>query len=93
MFNFLNKIKVDKSVKPIRYAQRTPVQLVVGNDYYVSFGSHEAYKCKLVDVSMLKERNQIRIEIPSKTGVSPHILFPDEIGMTPEEAVMNEVTM
>jgi hypothetical protein len=93
MFNFINKIKVDKSVKPIHYAKRASVQLVVGNDYYVSFGSHEAYMCKLVDVSMLKERNQIRIEIPSKNGVSPHILFSDEIGLTPKEAVMNEVTM
>lgn len=103
------KIKVDKSVKPIHYSKRKPVELVVGNDYFVSFGRNNALRCKLIELYMEGERQRIVVEIPtrpmSKKGfidsngnishhwVSTYTLFPDEIGLTPEEAVINEVTM
>lgn len=104
-----DKIKVDKMVKPIHYSKRKPVELVVGDDYYVSFGRNNALRCKLIELYMEGEQQRIVVEIPtkpmSKNGfidrngnishhwVSTHTLFADEIGLTPEEAVINEVTM
>lgn len=103
----LDEIKVDKSVMPIHYKDRVPVDLVVGNTYYVSFGKNLARKCTLISIN--EEQGMITIEIPvkpmSKKGyrdmngnishhwVSRHSLFPDEIGCTPEEAVIHEVTL
>ncbi|MDR0994743.1 MAG: hypothetical protein LBL81_00450 [Tannerella sp.] len=103
-----DKIKVDKAIKPIHYSQRKPVDLVVGNDYYVSFGENTALRCKLMELYMEGGQQRIEIEVPikprSKNGfidrngnishhwVDTYILFADEIGLTPEEAVINEVT-
>lgn len=102
-------IKVDKSIKPIHYSKRNPVELVVGNEYYVSFGSNKVKRCKLLEIYNEGNRKRITVEIPtkpqSKNGfIDPngavshnwadkHTLFADEIGLTPEEAVINEVTL
>lgn len=101
-------IKVDKSVKPIHYKNRKQVELIIGNDYYVSFGSNKVKRCKLIEIEKQGTRDSITIEIPVKPKsvkgfidgdgnishhwVDTHHLFGDEIGTTPEEAVMNEVT-
>lgn len=68
-----------KSIIEKNLIERTPVDLIIDKEYYVSFGNHEAYRCKLV-------------EIPNSKGHTTHLLFADEIGNTPEEAVINEVT-
>lgn len=102
-----DKIKVDKQIKPIHFKERKPVELIIGKEYYVSFGRNQARRCTLIEID--KEHGRITIEIPikplSKKGyidvngdishhwVSTHTLFPDEIGLTPEEAVVNEVTL
>ncbi|MDH6305772.1 hypothetical protein M2459_002472 [Parabacteroides sp. PF5-5] len=86
-------IKVDKSIKPIHYKERTKVELVVGCDYYVSFGNSEAKRCKLIEICDEGGRNQIKVEISTKYQTAIHTLFTDEIGTTPEEAVINEVTL
>lgn len=102
-------IKVDKKIKPIHYSLRTTVKLIVGNEYYVSFGSNKVKRCTLVEIDTEGGRTGITIEIPikpdSKKGfidsegnishhwVDTHHLFADEIGTTPEEAVINEVTL
>lgn len=104
-----NIIKVDKKIKPIHYSMRTIVELIVGNEYYVSFGSNKVKRCTLIEIDTEEGRNGITVEIPikpqSKKGfidvngnishhwVDTHHLFSDEIGTTPEEAVINEVTM
>jgi hypothetical protein len=103
-----SKIKVDKKVKPIHFLKRKPVELIIGNEYFVSFGNHNVSRCVLTEISELKDSNQITIDIPikprSKKGfidtdgkishiwTSRHSIFADEIGLTPEEAVINEVT-
>lgn len=109
MKGVLNKIKVDKAIKPIPYTKRTTVKLVVGGDYYVSFGSNIVYPCVLLKIIESEQTpTHVKIEIPvkprSKKGfididgkishhwTSAHNLFADEIGLTPEEAVINEVT-
>ncbi len=105
---FLNRVKVDKTIKPIHFRKRKTNDLVVGGDYYVSFGCNDAYPCRLIKIINQFDRLEVEIEIPmkpmSKRGfidingkishhwVSTHILFADEIGLTPEEAVINEVT-
>ena len=102
------KIKVDKSIKPLHYSKRKQVELIIGNDYFVSFGNNYVHKCKLTKIDEARNPKQITIEIPirpkSKDGfkdidgtishhwVSTHLIFADEIGLTPEEAVMNEMT-
>ena len=90
---FVIDIKVDSSVCPTHFSQRKPVKLVIGEDYYVSFGNNEAHRCKLVDIPEMYQGQRIKIETPTPRGSITHILFADEIGTTPDEAVMNQVTM
>jgi hypothetical protein len=101
-----DKIKVDEKIKPLHFELRKPVELIIGNEYYVSFGLNQARRCTLTEIDNVQGR--ITVEIPEKPmskkdsidadgntspfWSSPHILFPDEIGRTPEEAVMNQVT-
>ena len=66
---------------------------IKGKDYYVSFGNNEAHRCKLVDIPEMYQGQRIKIETPTPRGSITHILFADEIGTTPDEAVMNQVTM
>ena len=104
-----DKIKVDKSIKPINPSKRKIVDLIVGNEYYVSFGNNNVKRCKLIEIYKEGRRERIVIEVPVKPrsakgfidregNISHHwadtfTLFADEIGNTPEEAVINEVTM
>ena len=90
---FVIDIKVDSSVCPTHFSQRKPVKLVIGEDYYVSFGNNEAHRCKLVDIPEMYQGQRIKIETPTPRGSITHILFADEIGTTPDEAVMNQVTI
>lgn len=90
------KIKVDKKVRPVHFSQREQVELVIGKEYYVSFGEHIASKCKLISID--ETRGMITVEIPTKTGYDNGLagrrtLFSNEIGLTPEEAVINEVSL
>ena len=86
-------VKVRDSVHPLRVAERKPVELIVGNEYYVSFCNHEAQKCKLLEIIDKPNYRRILIEVISRVGSTTYVLFPDEIGRTPEEAVINEVTL
>lgn len=85
-------VKVSKEVTPIHFKLRHTVELVIGRNYYVSFGNNKAHKCRLIGVIEDRTPNQIKIELLSTRGRTTHSLFADEIGNTPEEAVINEVT-
>lgn len=78
-------IKVSKKVMPVPFDKREKVELIIGNDYYVSFGCHEVEKCTLVSIN----HNEM---ISIRTADAGYEIFPDEIGLTPEQAVMNHVT-
>lgn len=92
-------IVVDKQIKPVHHTEREAVELIMGNEYYVSFGKNQARKCTLVDIDKASERIVIKIAVKprdkdsDKQLFSTHIIFNDEIGATPEQAVINEVSI
>lgn len=104
----LYKVRVDKKVKPIHFKKRNIPALVVGGQYFVSFGCNDTYPCTLAEIITEYGRNEVRIEIPvrprSKKGyidrngnrchrwISSHILYAEEIALTREEAVINTVS-
>lgn len=87
-----NEFKVDKSVQPIHYEKRKRFDITVGQTYYVSFGRNIVSPCKVLEV--WKEGNSDRVTIRIERGkmATSHYLYADEIGRTPEEAVINTVT-
>lgn len=104
-----DKIKVGKEIIPIPFLERKPVDLIIGKEYYVSFGNNIAKKCVLTKIhddgiSLKRITIDIPIKPRSKKGYinidgelshnwkSTHTLYADEIGLTPEEAVLHEVT-
>ena len=88
-----NEIKVDSNVKPKHIKDRKPFELVPGEKYYVSFGMNRAVPCKLIEIIMENETKFVSVLIEHRDQSSTHSLYADEIGRTPEEAVINEVTM
>jgi hypothetical protein len=86
-----NAIKVEKDIAPIPLTERKEPTLTVGADYYVCFGNNIAYPCTLTEI-IGGSPKRIRIRKQDKGEVfGEHVLFSDEIGLTPEEAVRNEV--
>ena len=84
-----NAIKVDKNVAPIPFEQRREPALTVGANYYVCFGSNVAYPCTLVEIIQGPPK-RVRISKKDKGEIfGEHVLFSDEIGLTPEDAVRN----
>ena len=81
-------IKVDKSVKPIHYSKRIICNLIVGNKYYVSFGRNQVHECTLLEIDSEGEPPKVTVEL--KGGA--HHLYSNELGDTPEQAVINTVT-
>ena len=104
--DWLTKIEVDKKVKSIHSKNRRPVDLIIGGYYYVSFGMNTATRCTLVAIEKRPGSvDSITIDIPTKAsrrGIltvggksyrgDRHSIFADEIGLTPEQAVIHTVT-
>lgn len=93
---FINGVKVDKSIVPLEYKFRKAPQLIIGKEYFVSFGNNIAHPCKLITIHNILGRIEIEVEIKLKTNSkktksSIHTLFSDEIGTTTEEAVLHEI--
>lgn len=101
---FYGRIKVDKKIKPLRISERKAPNLVVGENYYVSFGSNDAYPCKLLEIDNKNSIPAVTISIELKSlsreldingqkirNKNIHVLDTNEIGDTPESAVLNEV--
>jgi len=91
------QIKVANNVKPIHFKLRKEPELIVGNDYYVSFGMNKAIPCILLKIinngkEIFKEVH-IGIKDNSQEGYGDiRVVYSDEIGLTPEEAVINKKT-
>jgi hypothetical protein len=99
--------KVDSSIKPLPFKKKKEPVLIIGNDYYVSFGNNYVYPCTLLEVINEFDITEVKVEIPmkalSKKGfktsfggishrwVQTSILYAREIGLTPEDAVRNQV--
>jgi len=84
-----NVVKVDKSITPTPSTVRKEPALTVGADYYVCFGNNLAYPCTLIEI-LGGSPKRIRISKKDRGEIfGEHVLFSDEIGLTPEEAVQN----
>ena len=86
-------LKVSSKVKRQLWWNREPIKLIEGKTYYLSFGGHSVVPCTFLRYMEEYHGERILVEVERGRGICQHILFPDEIGRTPEEAVMREVTM
>lgn len=85
-------ITVNKSVKPLQPALRTIPKLIINDTYYISFGKNEVSPCLLIDI-VDTEKVRVGIKNNSKIGYGDiYVVLNNEIGTSPEEAVMNEQT-
>jgi hypothetical protein len=100
-------IRVRSSVKPLPKQARRPIELAFGEQYYVSFGANNAYPCRLIAILDEFSTREIKVAVDYKPQYccwgrdenhqriwytsNEHILFPNEIGQSPEEAVRHEV--
>jgi len=83
-------ISVNKSVKPIHITLRIAPKLIINDTYYVSFGKNEVSTCILIGI-VDKEKIRVGIKNNSKIGYGDiYIVNNNEIGTSPEEAVINE---
>ncbi len=73
---FVIDIKVDSSVCPTHFSQRKPVKLVIGKDYYVSFGNNEAHRCKLVDLRRCTRVKELesKLSTPRRVVITTYYL-------------------
>ena len=85
-------IRVDKEITPIHYSKRTEPLLQPGADYYVCFGNNIVYPCTLNEIIEGHPKKIVISKYDNDKVFGKHVLFSNEIGRTPEEAVMNSVT-
>ncbi len=98
-----NLIKVDKKIKPLSFKQRTIPELIIGGDYFVCMRRNIVRPCKIISfLEDGKYGKRVLIDhVPPlilRTAVKGHpmvidcnILYSDEIGLTPIQAVQNMV--
>lgn len=82
-------VKVKPGIKPLHYRDRKPVKVIEGGYYYVSFGNNRAVRCVVTSLPKTGENPDI---VSIQVNGSNHIIYKDELGLTPEEAVRNQVT-
>ena len=85
-------IKVDQEITPLHYSKRTEPELQVGADYYVCFGNNIAYPCTLTKIIDGTPKRIVISKYDNDKVFGEHTLFSNEIGKTPEEAVVNSVS-
>ena len=85
-------IRVDKKIAPVHYTQRKEPMLRVGDDYYVCFGNNIVYPCKLNEIIEGPPKRVVISKYDNGKLFGQHVLFSNEIGQTPEEAVINSVS-
>ena len=85
-------IKVDKKITPVHYSKRTEPVLQVGADYYVCFGNNIVYPCTLTKIIDGPPKRIVISKYDNDKIFGEHTLFGNEIGNTPEEAVVNSVS-
>lgn len=85
-------IKVDKGITPVHYTKRKEPVLKVGETYYVCFGNNIVYPCTLDKIMEGTPKKIVISKYDNGQFFGKHVLFSNEIGQTPEEAVINSVT-
>ena len=92
MISDKNVIKVEKEITPVHYSKRKEPVLTVGADYYVCFGNNVVYPCTLKEILEGPPKRIVINKYDNGKLFGEHVLFSNEIGQTPEEAVINSVT-
>ena len=97
-FRKLKPVKVSSKVEPRHCNNRKAPALVKNKIYYVCWGNNIARPCLLKEIGMMTGHGVRQISVLAKAQGSTnsycsHSLFADEIGNTPEEAVINTVTL
>ena len=85
-------IKVDEQINPVHYTKRTEPVLTIGEEYYVCFGNNVVYPCTLDEIIEGPPKRIVISKYDNGKFFGRHVLFCNEIGQTPEEAVMNSVS-
>ena len=85
-------IKVDKEITPIHYTKRTEPELRVGGDYFVCFGNNVAFPCTIKEIKEGRNKRVVITKYDNDKEFGEHVVFSNEIGVTPEEAVRNTAT-
>lgn len=98
------RVKVSTSIKPLLRKDRVAPKLKVGGIYFVSFGTNNAYPCFLKEIINTSSNTEVKVEILIKPRYRNQLLYPgykvkilsrihllyaNEIGITPEDAVRN----
>lgn len=103
--DLLYGVKVNDAIKPVMSRKRTVPNLIIGNDYYVSFENNNAYPCTLVKIINEYDRTEVMIEIKARvprngymaggvrkfSRVQRNTVYANQIGISPEDAVRNQV--
>ena len=99
-FRKLKPVRVSKKIESIHFKDRKVFDLVVGAVYYVCWGSNVARPCILQSIDPIREFGEKTVhgitilakQLGRGSDYSTHSIYADEIGRTPQEAVVNTVT-
>lgn len=69
-------VKVDESVQPLFKKDRKAPELNIGNNYFVSFGTNNAYPCTLKEIINEYSETEVNVEIFTKPQKSISYLLP-----------------
>jgi len=85
-------IKVSEQISPVHYTKRMEPALTIGQEYYVCFGNNMVYPCILNEIIEGPPKRIVISKYDNDQFFGRHVLFSNEIGNTPEEAVINSVS-
>ena len=105
MEHYFGKSLVKGKVKSIPISNRITPDLIIGGTYYVSFGRNIAYICTLLEIINEFQNTEVKILRQGKTSkitnkmdgtksryfTRENILYAYQIGISPEDAILNQV--
>lgn len=82
-------VKVKQGTTPLHFHHRKHIEIIEGGYYYVSFGNNIAIRCVVISLPKAGENPEIiSIQVNGKNKC----IYKNELGLTPEQAVKNQVT-
>lgn len=99
------RIKVNRNIKSVPRANRITPELKMWSIYYVCFANNNVYPCRISEIIKEFDQTEVRIKISTKPKYSKYrsgsqviynpfeeyLVYANEIGITPEDAVKNMV--
>lgn len=87
----MNEFRVTSGVKPLAYDVRTPIELNTHDKFYFSYRENIVCSCRIESTFVDDEgRLMACVVLLDSVEGSRHYLYADEIGRTPEEAIMHQ---